>query len=253
MAKLKLKSKREYIRLADVANEYECDVTPEELFSEAAIGELTIYVDLDQDQAVIVWSKHLMKKMSQTDGEIIIDEDLNPPNEKNFRENVINKDTKKFYRYTLFGYQPITSRTFETNKINRDTEYIEIETGKSLDGKSILFNQLLILTHPITLQEALDDRKLYVMKSDVEEMLIEESSAPVVAKPKVSASKKTIKGRRKATDECYAEWQRRANEKIKNNPTLSKYAVAKLIYKDLSHENSSFLRSIDNIRQHIKI
>lgn len=103
VAKLKLKSKREYIRLADVANAYECECTPEELCSEAAIGELTIYVDLDQAQAGIYWPEKRMKPMPQTDGKTLIEEDLNPPTKKTLRGR--NSEAKICYRYTMFGLQ----------------------------------------------------------------------------------------------------------------------------------------------------
>jgi hypothetical protein len=253
VAKIKLKSKREYIRLTDVANAYKCDVTPEELFSEAAIGELTIYVDLDQDQAVIVLSAHLMKQMPQTDGETLIDKESKPPADKDFRN--MYKESKIFYRYTLFGYQPILSSVFENDNNDRGSKQIGIGIGKSLtgkDGKQIFFQTLLVHHPSVTLQEALDDRKLYVMKSDVEQMLIEESSAPAVAKPKVAASKKTIKGPRSETLECQAEWERRALEIMKTDPTLSKSEIANSMALNWGKEMRRCYRAANTIRQHLK-
>jgi hypothetical protein len=252
--KLKLKSKREYLPLAEVANENEYGCATEELFSEAAIGELTIYVRLDQTQAGIVCSEKPQKPMPQTDGEIFIDTMLNPPTMENVRRK--NKVSKEYNRYSLFGMQPIASSVFEMKKSDRALTNIELDVGKILTGKNgkIFFQILLIKDPSVTLQDALDDDdKLFVMKSDLQKMLSEESSAAAVAKPKGIAGKKTVKGPRHGTLERYADWQRRAEEKKSKDPKQKKPFISDSISRDLLKEKSEYYAKANTIRQHIKI
>ena len=190
MAKLKLKSKREYLPVAEVADQYES--TPDELYAEAAIGELTIYVKLDQEQAGVVYSERSLKPMPQIDGEILIDKISNT--NMGLTLGGDNQEPREFHRYRLFGLQPIKSNFFSMTKDDRESINIELEDNKifSLVEHCVLHS--FIQRPLVKLQDALDSGKLFVRKADLGKLISNESTnqEDVAAAGNMSPAKYTL-------------------------------------------------------------
>jgi hypothetical protein len=156
---------------------------------------------------------------------------------------------KDFYDKQWAEPQPVAKKSISTYYVGEKQAVIELDFNLILKLKNEPNERFVKLSPSLLVQDALDANKLFVMKADMQR-LSEQSVNPDVAKPKISG---VAKGPRTSTQECYAEWQRRAEEKKARNPALSAYAIATAILDDLEKEKSPFIRSIDTIRQHIKI
>jgi len=150
----------------------------------------------------------------------------------------------------LVGLSPVSPITIQQYRNGIDKE-IWLKLSDSIGISDNSNEEYFVMTEPtITITAALKANKLFVIKEDIRLLLSQDSQDHPTAKPKISG---VAKGTRASTLERYADWQSRADEKIKKYPSLSAYAVAESIYKDLQGEGSKFLRSVDAIRQHIKI
>jgi hypothetical protein len=248
-----------------------------DLIYKAAIGELTIYVLTDNWSAQYIYDIEKSKVVS--DWKLRFTAPEHPPfpdskdreeykrqtqaqvNWPGVQEVIYGNRTgygrkgahEDLYGLRMSGYKPIAAETFKRFYEGDVSSKIELNLSKSLELKDNTKEYFFCPDPEVLLQDAIKNDKLFVMKADLLRVFPNEASATDDAKTKVAASKKTIKGPRPATLVRYADWQRRADEKIKKNPALSAYAVAEAIRTDLESEDSKNIRSVDAIRQHIKI
>ena len=151
-----------------------------------------------------------------------------------------------YYEDSWSGLQPIATKSIYSFSKNPDLTKIELDFNKMLFLPSISVERFFCPDPDVLLKDAIKDGKLYVYKTHLERLISNENKLQKKELP-------NKKGSRPQTLERYADWQRRAVEKIKINPALSAYAVAELIHADLEREKSKYVRSVDAIRQHINI
>ena len=261
MVKLKLKSKPEFELVTAVAADYGNPV--EELFAEAAIGEISIFVSLDKEQACLVYSdKPLKKHQPISAGNIEIEENWTSSSDEQLSvdeaveiEALLNKnrvqDRKgkktKFTKYTLFGMQKIDSDVFVKAKKESFTTKIKLDSTYSL-AFDAFFDLLLIRNPSINLKESLDANMLYILKSDVEKMKYKDTSAK-----KKPATRRI--GHRKPTLICREKYQKIADEYFSDYPHETIVHAAEFIIETISNSKDRELkkctRDHSTIRQNI--
>lgn len=232
MARLKLPSGRPELSIEEVFDLIEW--TAEDLFYLASKSLLTIHVMADNwnvDHIDEINNSNEFTKQPSTNQQITVG------NHTIYRE---------FSPFALSGLQPISVRSIMNYRNGSASAKIAVDIHKVLKSSDDTKEYLFYPSPDILIQDALNDGKLFVMKADILKMASNNSTSKQDEVP-------NKKGSRTQTLERYADWQKRADDKIKKNPALSTYAVAELIHADLEREKSKLIRSVDAIRQHIKI
>jgi hypothetical protein len=244
VAKLNLKSKREYLLVKEVADQYES--TPNELFAEAAIGELTIYVKIERQHACIYGSEQQNRLIPNTDGDMVVDKMWN-------KDEGASEIPNEYFRHYLYGLLPIHPGVFEWKKDDRELRDIKLDFSKILSSGKF-FEKILVHFPQIKLQDALDDGMLFVLESDIKKLLSVESTDKENGRQKGGEVQNATKGPRPETDAKYNEWQRLADDIMKNKPRLKGLsAVAGAVHRLVANGPIQFYGSISTIRKHISV
>lgn len=287
MAKSKFQWKRPELSIAEVREQYDCTV--EDIFHEAAIGELTLYVKTEAWKVGAICSinpvilstfpesKHIIKaedfeaifpEFKDIKSKDDIAEKADMALKRASEEMVNNLPTDGFqeitkcglltfypsngiyraiYNSPILGFQPIsaTAVAMYRNGMGGLGIFLKLINDFGIADNSM--EEFVIIPNPFfDVKEALNNDMLFVMKADLQKLVSNETTLLKSEVPNKKAS-------RQQTLERYADWQKRADDKIKKNPALSTYAVAELIHADLEREKSKLIRSVNAIRQHIKI
>lgn len=161
---------------------------------------------------------------------------------------------RAIYLPPITGFQPISATAI---KFFRNGVDVGIWL-KLIDFMGISKNskdEFIIFPEPLNyIQDTIDKNKLFVMKADLQRVFSNESLVSDSAMTQDVTHEKKVKGPRPETDARYKEWQRMADELVKNKPQLkSVSAIAKSIYRVVQNGNPKYFGTERTIREHIKI
>jgi hypothetical protein len=287
--KIKLKSKREYISIAKVKEQYD-GIVLEDLFDEAEKGELTLYVKgytwrthliflinnqqlhstihdaafsagkdaeyLEQLGNAIKKRDNMMEESKRLFKSVMIEDAVQDPVSNEFLTVFPNNGKyRAVYRMPINGFQPIAKITIEAYQKDEVGHPIYLKSRQSIVGLDPSNVELIVVPdRNVLLQDALDDDKLYVKKEDLQKVFPSETSASDDSKPKTVLDKNAAKGLKPETAARYQRWNEMAVALVKKNPNLkTDLAVAGRIHGVVGKGPREFYGSIRTIREHIAV
>lgn len=221
MAKLKFKNKRPELSIAEVLKQYEC--TQDDIFHAAAEGELTIYMLADGWKIDSIFSYNRRRALlEELEFRNQFEKDPNKYEKRvELRENRMKDDKRIFnemdsvetftkpltngnwtsypnsgiYKYLyskqLYGLQPLSGMSISNFRDGSSNTII-----LKLIHKEILGDKdeecCALLERDVSIQDALNEGKLFVMKDELQALSSNQSVDPEDAKPEGGVSRKSL-------------------------------------------------------------